>query len=326
MFSLALPLFLTACDSDEGTFPAVVPGTPAGGGEDLSAPEDDESDEDDDGGSVSVVGGTTDSRSAQPPPSPGGCNEDSGGTYAGGAPATYGIQVRRVTLLGDVGTDDHDLILIDDLSDSSEVILTAELSDLAGELHRPPAGTYTGVALQVFSTRTDLDLSLPDVEASEVPVRGWFSDNGDIQPRDITVEIDGIEHWVAMTDLTTIPAQTAADIEDAEGDTGFNVEIGLGAGEDPPEDRLTLWADESFWSADPIELSSEDGSKDYRMELDGGSVTIEDGTDLTIALLFDISAVLGWWEGGEPDGAFSLSEDCGLRVGPPSIEVSVTQE
>lgn len=325
MFSLALPLLLVACDGDdEGTFPTAATNTPPGAGEDLtpSGEEDEEEEDEDDDGSMSVVAGTADGRQAPTPPTSNGCGEDDGsGTSAWGAPETYGVQFKRLTLLGGDGTADHDLFTVDDLIDASELILSDKMSALAEEMSRPPAGTYTGVELEVFATRADIDLALADAESESLPVRGWFVDNGDIAPRDITVEIDGIEHWIATGDLSVVPA--AVEIEDA--DTGFEVEAGL-EGEAPPEDRLTLWADEAFWSADPVALSSESGGKDYRLGIDGGSATIEDGTDLSIALMFDISAVLSWWEGGEIDGAFALDEDCGLRVGPPDINIEITQD
>jgi hypothetical protein len=73
-------------------------------------------------------------------------------------------------------------------------------------------------------------------------------------------------------------------------------------------------------------LSSADGTKDYQLGIEGGSTTIEDGTDLTVALWFDIGAVLSWWEGGTVDGTFSLENDCGLRVGPPDVTVSIEQD
>ena len=136
------------------------------------------------------------------------------------------------------------------------------------------------------------------------------------------MEIDGDEYWVAMTDGELVPAQPLVD---GEGDTGFTVQGGL-SGEEPPADRLRLWSDETFWSADPIELSSDDGSSDYRMEIDGGSVTISDDASLSVALWFDTNAVLSWWEGGAADGSFSLTDDCGLRIGPPDITVAITQD
>ena len=64
----------------------------------------------------------------------------------------------------------------------------------------------------------------------------------------------------------------------------------------------------------------------HTLSIDGDSVTIEDGTDLTIALWFDIQHVLTWWEGGLLDGEYSLESDCGLRIGPPDIEVSIEQD
>lgn len=324
---LSLALLLVACDRDEHVFPTPAPGsTPQSDGEDLTVTKPEAAEDDD--GSTSVVGATTTSRSGAPP-ADFGCNEDDGGTAISTAPSTYGVQLKRLTLLGADGTEDHDLILVDALLDASEVLLTNELSDMDGEISRPPAGTYDGIELEVFSSRADIEMTLLNLETADMPVRGWFVENGDIDPRDITVEIDGIEHWVAMTDMEAVVAQTAADIEEAEsaeGDTGFEVGIGLDPGEEPPADRLTMWEDETFWSADPIVLSSADGTKDYRLGIEGGSATIEDGTDLTVALWFDVGAVLSWWEGGELDGTFSLETDCGLRVGPPDVTVSIEQD
>jgi hypothetical protein len=325
---LSLALLLVACDHDENVFPTPTPGsTPQSDGEDLAVSKPESSEEDDDS-TTSVVGATTTRRSA-PAPADGDCSEDDGGTSVSTAPINYGVQLKRLTLLGADGTEDHDLLLVDALSDSSEVLLTSEPSEMDGEIIRPPAGTYDGIELEVFSTRADIEMTLLNLDTADMPVRGWFVENGDIAPRDITVEIDGIEHWVAMTDMEAVVAQTAADVEEAaesEGDTGFEVELGLDPGEDPPADRLTMWEDETFWSAEPIVLSSADGTKDYRLGIEGGSATIEDDTDLTVALWFDIGAVLSWWEGGTVDGTFSLENDCGLRVGPPDVTVSIEQD
>ena len=327
MLSIAFLLF--GCDQEESVFPTPAPGsTPQSEGEDLSSSQSasESDDDDDDEGSVSVEGATTTRRSA-PPAMERECNEDDGGTSAWGAPSTYGVQIKRLTLLGADGTEDHDLLLVDGLSSASEAILTGKPSALEGEIVRPPAGTYDGIELEVFSTRADLEISLLNMDTEDMPVRGWFVDNGEITPRDITVEIDGTEHWVAMADMEAVAAQTAADLEaaaEAQGDTGSGDEIGQE--EEPPADRLTLWEDEEFWSAEPIVLSSADGTKDYLLGIEGGSATIEDGTDLTVTLWFDIGAVLSWWEGGTPDGVFSLESDCGLRVGAPDVTVSIQQD
>ncbi|MDG1479251.1 MAG: hypothetical protein P8R54_06645 [Myxococcota bacterium] len=322
MFSLALPLLLIACDSnDEGTFPTTPTNTPPGDGQDLTPRSgDDGGDAEEADGSMSVVAGITDGRQAPTPPATSTCGEDDdSGIAAWGAPETYGVQFKRLTLLGDEGTADHDLFTVEALRDASELTLSAEMSPLPQEMVRPPAGTYTGVVLEVFSTRADIDLGLADAALESLPVRGWFVDNGDIAPRDITVEIDGLEHWVTTGDFDMIPAITEADLE-----AGLEGELGL-EGDEPPADRLTLWADEEFWGADPIALSSADGGKDYRLSIAGGSATVTDGTDLSIALAFDINAVLSWWEGGAVDGSFSLGTDCGLRVGPPDISIEITQ-
>ncbi len=241
----------------------------------------------------------------EPVPGPGyDCPDDASGGVSGHAtPSVFALSIRRITLLGAEGTDDFVIASSENPDEAEEVDVASEDAALASAA-MPPAGTYDGLELQVWSARTDFELVVPAVSEAPlgVPVHGWFADVDPLQKRDLTFTIHGGDYWVDRESWELAPTYG-----------------------DRPDNVLDLWDDPDFWAAEPVTLSTRDpAGSDLRFEVaDGGELVVpEDASGTwTIALEFDVTDRLTWWESDPdaPDGVFTVGEDCGFRLLFPAI-------
>lgn len=263
---------------------------------------------------ASVADGAAARRSGAVPPPSEGCPDDKSGGVAGRVtPSVYAMNLRKLTLLGAPGTDDVDLYASEAYDEAGEVDLSS--STVLAEQDALPAGSYTGLYLEVWSIRMDFPMVLPavDAEAAEYGMRGWFAEVGPYQRRDVTVLVDGDdevedgEYWVE-------PDGALASVEAAR-----------------PGAWIDLWHDEDFWGQEPVGLSTEaDFGGDFRFVADGAlEVSGRPGEQHVVEMRFDLIERFTWWEdlpdgdASSADGAFTMGDDCGLRILFPDVDIDL---
>jgi hypothetical protein len=267
----------------------------------------------------------------EPPP---GCLDDTNGGISGvEVPETVSVRIRTLTLLGVDDTPDAVLISETGFDDSQAVELTGETVELNAATI--PPGEYDGMSLGLWSMALDVQMRLPDLGEGVWPVTVWFAENGGITPRDVTVDVEGIPHWIDVESaslVSTIPEEAGGD---TGGDTGLDAydsgvsDTGAAAeASNIPAERVRTYDNPDFWDEDPVLISSKQGDMTFGVE--GGAETLDlaaltDGAEKPVLMLtFYAVDTMRWWEGPgdgsvKADGIYDPAEDCGLRVDIPGV-------
>jgi hypothetical protein len=264
-------------------------------------------------------------------PAPEGCLDEADGGTRGDAVATgIAVKVRSLTLLGADDTKDVELLAETAYDDAAWIELGEDGVEV--EAAEIPLGTYDGVSLGVWAMRAELPMSLSGVEGSEHEFTMWFAERDFVMPRDVTVSVDDVDHWVDLETgaLVAVPKE----LEDVDAaDTGFE-EDKYGYS---PSERLRLRDDPSFWDEDPVVMSSDDGDLPFETEEGDTTVTLAEGVELAEGIEVDVTVLeltflpidsMSWWEGPvakpEVDGVYNPLEDCGLDVRMPGVLATAT--
>lgn len=274
---------------------------------------------------------------------PEGCLDDSNGGVSGShTPESVEVVFRRITLLGDTGTEDADLLRADSLEDAVSAEVAGTGAELALQL--PPAGDYIGMEIELWNLAVPLPVSVPELpDGEEVLLRGWLASDGHIEQRDVTASLAGSagledgEYWL---DLDEGGLVAAFELEwDGAEDTGWDgygeADTGLGApGDATPEapgQRLRMQYDETLFDQDPAVMTSESALQ-IVWDTNGQPLSIEEGQDAGMSLVFDLNETLLWWEALEnddiatADGEYTLGEDCGFHLSMPTLHVGMPEE
>lgn len=274
---------------------------------------------------------------------PEGCLDDSNGGVSGShTPESVDAVFRRITLLGDTGTADADLLRADSLGDAVAVTVTGTGDAIALQL--PPPGDYIGMEIELWNVAVPLPVSVDELPAGEaVTLRGWLSSDGYIDQRDITASVadvpgmDDGEYWLDL-DAGSLVAAFEQEWDDAQ-DTGWDghgdADTGLGGpGDGTPEapgQRLRMQDDSGLFGQDPAVMSS-DAASQIIWDTGTEPLTIEAGQEASIDLVFDLNETLMWWEALEnddvstADGEYTLGEDCGLHLSMPTLHVGMPED
>lgn len=279
-------------------------------------------------------------------PAPEGCLDDSNGGVSGSStPEAVEVVFRRITLLGAEGTDDADLLRADALTEAAALEVTGDGAELA--LSIPPAGTYVGMEVELWSVALPLPVALDELpEGEDVTLRGWLTTSGHIAQRDVTASVAGVdgmadgEYWIDMDAGALVSTiEEAADLGDTgaiEPDSGWTEgDTGLGApgpGDNwPPSDVLRLQDDPTLFATDPAVLTSSAGTS-IIWDTGDEDLVIESDEDTALTLIFDLNDRFRWWEaleGDDPstaDGVYTLGEDCGFHLTMPTLHVGMPEE
>ncbi len=274
---------------------------------------------------------------------PEGCLDDSSGGVSGShTPEAVEVVFRRITLLGDAGTNNADLLRADSLADAVSVEVLGNGAEIALQL--PPAGDYIGMEVELWNLALPLPVSVPELPAGQdVVLRGWLASDGPVAQRDVTASVSGSadledgEYWLDL-DGGGLVAAFEQEWDGAE-DTGWDgygdADTGLGApGDGTPEapgQRLRMQYDEALFGQDPAVMSSASAVQ-IVWETGGEPLLIEEGQDAGLSLVFDLSETLLWWESLEnddiatADGEYTLGEDCGFHLSMPTMHVGMPED
>lgn len=251
-------------------------------------------------------------------------DETGGGVSANITPSEYIVALKRFTLLGDSdsGTEDYDVFSADSVaeaylanSDETEAFFSSE--------SLPPAGSYSGIEIEVFYIEMYLPMIIPALSEMEANyrTRGYFTAVGSIEPRDVTFyddnetdddESDDTESWINRQTDTDNPYELVSVTDEH------------------PFQVLDLWSDDDFWGRDPVTISTEDelGTDfSFTMSDDSLGLMIPDAAEgiYEITMGFDVTDRFTFWEylenGGaaDADGSFTVGYDCGYRILFPNV-------
>jgi len=245
-----------------------------------------------------------------------------GGVSASVSPASYVVALKRLTLLGDEssGTADYELFSADSVDQAYVADFTSDVTFFSSDSY-PPPGIYNGLEIELFYVEMQIPMVVPAISDIEdlYTTRGYFTQVGNVLPRDVTIFSEGTEYWINRK------------MDDPE-------PFGLVPVTDPhPDQVLDLWADEAFWGRDPITISTADTSYGtgftFRLADDSDQLVVpDDPTGLyEITFLFDVTDTFTFWEyleNGQPedaDGVFTVGFDCGYRILFPDVVISIEQ-
>ncbi len=250
-------------------------------------------------------------------------DETGGGVSANITPSAYTVALKRMTLLGDtlMGTADYELFSTGSVDSAYVADFVTDTTFFASDT-LPPAGTYTGVEIEVFYIEMELPMIVPAIIDTELvySTRGYFDSVGNIFPRDVTIFSDTTENWVnrKLDDPNPFGLVPVTNSH--------------------PDQVLDLWADENFWGRYPITISSADTSlgTNFTFNMAGGEgiLVIPDSLSgsYIVSFEFDITDRFTFWEyletldSADADGKFTVGYDCGYRILFPNVEISFTEE
>jgi hypothetical protein len=248
-------------------------------------------------------------------------DETGGGVSANITPSAYTVALKRMTLLGDtsLGTANYELFSTSSVDSAFIADFVTDTTFFASDT-LPPAGTYTGVEIEVFYIEMELPLIVPAISDTEkvYVTRGYFDTVGNIVPRDVTILLDSGEFWINRklddpVPFGLIPVTTSH-----------------------PDQVLDLWHDDNFWGRYPITISTADTllGTDFTFNMiGGGNLVIPDSLTGTyiISFEFDVTDRFTFWEyletlnPADADGTFTVGYDCGYRILFPNVRISFTQ-
>lgn len=260
---------------------------------------------------------------------PKGCADEADGGVRGEAVATgLAVKVRSLTLLGADGTRDVELLEETRYESADWVELTTDGIEMqVGEI---PLGSYDGIELAVWAVRAELPMALPGVGTGTHDFTMWFNEQGYLAPRDLTVAVDDVDHWVDLETSALVAVPESWDADPSE-DTGYEFdEYGYA-----PAERLRLRDDPDFWDEDPVVLSSDDGDLPFETDAGETTVTLAEGVELAEGIEVDMTVLeltfqpidsMSWWEesADAADGVYDPSADCGLDVRMPGVIATAT--
>lgn len=253
-----------------------------------------------------------------------GCNYDNTSTPTGVStnltPSTYAVAMKRFTLLGKEGsgTSDYDLFTADDIT-TSVVDFTDSTNFYSSTKTLPPAGTYDGFEMELYYIQMGLpDIILPIVsenvstDANPYNVQMYFETVGNVEKRDFIIQDPRDDSWDwihpdgdPITPITSTRPSTVID----------------------------LFANEEFWTQDPIILSTREapvsGGMDFSYE--GDPIVITASGAYTITLTFDIAETFNFWnwlddENPTGDGIYDFEHgNCGIHPMLPKVTITTTE-
>lgn len=233
---------------------------------------------------------------------PAECRDDSdGGIRQRASPSGLSMSVQRLTLIGAPGTPDADLFVAHDYDDALILdLIEQDGQETTAGLDRPAAGTYTGMELVLSHLGLTVPVAFagePDAKVAHAELRGWIQDRAPVLAQDVTTFVDDQEYWV--TESGTLVSLT----------------------EDRPDDALSIWDDEAFWSTeDRVISTAEDSWADFRIELHGSDLQVLDTEEVGASMGFSAIDRLTWWE-TDGDGVLTLGQDCGTHMLFPMAEL-----
>lgn len=237
-----------------------------------------------------------------------------GGALGQASPSEVSVRIRRLTLIGGEGTDDHALVETTDYGDTESQSVSAAGEPL--DVEAIPAGTYVGLELSLWTVEAVLPAQLPGVEGSSHTMSMWYASGSGVTARDITVQVDDEDHWIDLETADVVPVADWDAPEDVEGEEAFDT---------GPAERLRLRDDGTTWATDPAILSSIDGQMVFSTDTGDGTLVVAEGAEASLDIVFQPVDTMSWWEGpvgtgtADADGIFDPTEDCGLDVRVPGV-------